>query len=227
MGEKVRAALDSSVTPPLKSLDLSFKATNALINDENKIGTATMSAMPEKLTEEQLIKYNESINEVVKGVVVRAKVEAGRSKNEVNIAKYQEIERYAVNNGIISQKELDARFEAVIKEDVQEAESVLAEVDSAIEMAVAALNNIENFDPADFTEIYFVSMKLDAILTLKLDSATRNDALNAKKVVGNVIRDIASKVKYNRTSDEKDSKVESPLIIVSNFFAPTLSTSTI
>lgn len=164
--------------------------------------------------------YNKSVNELVKNVVVRAKVEAGRSKNEVNIAKYQEIEKYAVNNGIIGQEELNARFEAVVKEDVQEAESVLKEVDSAIEMAVSALKNIENFDPANFTEIYFVAMKLDSILDLKLDSSTRRDVENAKKRIHNVMELIEKNVEYNKSTVQEGSNIQSPFSLLSRLFAP-------
>jgi hypothetical protein len=185
--------------------------------------TSDKKMMPLSTPEIKVIKskeYDESVDELVKRVVVRAKIEAGRSKNLDNIKRYAEIESYALNNSIISQEELNARFEAVVKEDVQEAESVLKEVDIAIEMAVAALKNIENFDPANFTEIYLMEMKLVAMLDLKLDSSTKHNVENALKRIHNVMGLIEKNVEYNKKTEEKDGEVKSPLSIISSLLVP-------
>jgi len=229
MSDKLSSSvLDGISTRPLSDFSnlesKSFKAVRIIEKQpDKKILPLLNSEIKVTKTED----YDNSVNELVKSVVVRAKVEAGRSKNEENIAKYQEIEKYAVNNHIINQDELNARFEAVVKEDIQEAESVLKEVDNAIEMAVAALNNIENFDPTNFTEIYFVAMKLNSILDLKLDSSTRRDVENAIKRIHNVMELIEKNVEYNKPAVDEHSNIENPFSLFTQLFSPKLSSSTV
>ncbi|MFZ3301726.1 MAG: hypothetical protein WA152_03375 [Microgenomates group bacterium] len=222
------SVLDGIETKPLSSFDgLKSSNINKVQIEERRSDDKVMSVLNPEIKVVKSEYYEESVNELVKNVVVRAKVEAGRSKNDENIAKYQEIEKYAVNNHIISQDELNVRFEAVVKEDVQAAETVLKEVDSAIEMAVAALKNIENFDPANLTEIYFVAMKLDSILDLKLDSSTRHDVENAIKRIHNVMELIEKNVEYNKSTLEEHTNIENPFSFLTQLFSPKLSISTV
>lgn len=220
------SALDGISTRPLSDFSnlesKSFKAFRITEKQPDKKTTPLLN--PEiKLTKTE--DYDNSVNELVKSVVVRAKVEADRSNNNENIARYNHVVDYAVNNFLINKQELEIRYQEEklrleTKNDIETVESILNKVDTVIARAEEGLKNIDNFQPESVEEIYFVGMKLKAMLELKLDSNTLNEVQNALKRISDVIEQIESKVKYNQTIEQKNSEFKSPLNLFSSLFPP-------
>lgn len=217
---RIRPVSDFSILNPN-----TFRKTDASIDQESKDPKMTIDQNKIEIKVNKTEGYNESVNEVVKSVVVRAKVEADRSNNKENIARYNLVVDFAIDNSFISRQELELRSQEEklrleTKNDIETAESVLNKVDSIIARAEEALKNIEKFQPESVKEIYFVGMKLQAMLELKLDSNTLNEIQNALKRINNVIGQIESKVKYNETAKQKSSESKSPLNIFSGLILP-------
>jgi len=143
---ELRNHVDGVNVPPMATFnalkpEVIAKVENVTANPITSESVA-MPAMPEKLTGEKLVEYDKSINEVVKHVAIQAKVQSELSKNVDNKAKYNHFVEYALNNHSITERELNAGYQekmsAIVAENNKEAESVLKEVDNAIELAVAA-----------------------------------------------------------------------------------------
>lgn len=221
---KIRPMSDFSILNPN-----TFKKTNASIDQESKDPKMPIDQNRIEIKVNKTEGYNESVNEVVKSVVVRAKVEADRSNNKDNIARYNQVVDFAIDNSFISRQELELRYQEEklrleVKNDVETAESVLKKVDSIIAKAEEILKNIESFQPESFEEIYFVGMKLEAIMELKLDPDTLHEVQNALKRIKNVIRDVENKIEYNKNElfNKTDNNTVStrPLSFFSGLFKP-------
>lgn len=231
MSDKLSSSvLDGIGTRPLSDFSnlesKSFKAVRTIEKQPDKKITPLLN--PDiKVT--KIEDYDNSVNELVKSVVVRAKVEAGRSNSNENIARYNHVVDYAINNFLIDKQELEIRYQEEklrleVKNDVETAESVLKKVDSIIAKAEEILKNIESFQPESFEEIYFVGMKLEAIMELKLDPDILHEVQNALIRIKNVISDVESKIEYNKNElfNKTDNTTIStrPLSFLSGLFKP-------
>jgi hypothetical protein len=230
---ELRNHVDGVNIPPMATFnalkpEVIAKVENVTANPITSESVA-MPAMPEKMTEEQLKKYNESVNEVVKGVVVRAKIVAEKNGNPENVKKYNELIESVIKREIMTPQELESRvLETKAQDERNEnkirAEAALKKVEEAMAQVEAAIKNIENFSPEDYSDIYLVNFELQGLLQLDLDPVTKSKVEIAHINLGLVIKDLEERVDKVLNPDNGD-EVKNPLSIISGIFAPKFATN--
>lgn len=221
MSDKLSSSvLDGLTTRPLSDFSNlkpdSFKAVQIAEESFDK------KMMPLSNPEIKVVKskeYEKSVNEVVKNVVVRAKVEVERSNNKDNILEYNKVIDYALDNQIISHEELDAKYQKfVLKENNSRAEAALKLAEETIAKVESTLQKLENFEPEEFSEIYFVGFELQGLLELNLDRDTKTKVSHALDSVRLVIAHIEKKVDKNLKDSDAVVEFKNPFLNLGNLF---------